>query len=58
MQTATWTSTLPGGSGSVTITELTATRARGTFEFTLVPSDAGAVGNRVVTDGEFDVPLQ
>lgn len=58
MQTATWTSTLVGGSGSVTVTELTETRARGTFEFTLVPSDQGAVGNKVVTNGKFDVPLQ
>jgi len=58
ISTATWTSTLVGGSGSVTITELTATRAVGTFQFTLVPSNDKAVGNKSVTNGKFNVTLQ
>ena len=45
-----------GGSGTITITTLTATRVAGTFSFTAVPNaGTGATGNRVVTNGEFDV---
>ena len=44
------------GSGSVTVTTLTATGASGTFFFTLVPiTITGATGNRSVTEGVFNV---
>jgi len=56
--TATWTSTLLAGAGTVTITEISSNRAVGTFQFTLVPSDQGAVGNKSVTSGKFNVAIQ
>ncbi|MBL0939602.1 MAG: hypothetical protein IBJ03_11945 [Gemmatimonadaceae bacterium] len=51
-----WVTSLVGGSGSVNITTLTANRAAGTFSFTAIPSaSTGATGNKVVTNGTFDV---
>jgi hypothetical protein len=45
-----------GGSGVITITDLTATRASGTFSFNLDANPAGgATGAKVVTDGAFNV---
>ena len=45
-----------GGSGSVTITSLSSTAARGNFAFTAPPSaGSGATGNRVITEGVFNV---
>lgn len=54
--TKAWVTSLVGGTGSVTITTLTANRAVGTFSFTAIPSaNTGATGNKVVTNGSFDV---
>lgn len=50
-----WGSALPGGTGSVTITTLTANHAVGTFVFDAVPASGGATGTVHVTDGKFDV---
>ncbi len=51
-----WSAAITGGSGSVTITSLTSTGAQGTFQFTAVPATGtGASGNKVVTEGTFDV---
>jgi hypothetical protein len=51
-----WHAMLTNGSGSVTITTLTASGASGTFSFTMVPlPNTGATGNRVVTNGAFNV---
>ena len=45
-----------GGSGSLVITTLTATRVAGTFSFNVVPNaNSGATGNRTITNGEFDI---
>jgi hypothetical protein len=46
---------LDGGSGLITITELTAARASGTFSFNLVANLGGATGVKVVTNGAFNV---
>jgi hypothetical protein len=51
-----WISSLPGGTGSVTVTSVSATRIAGTFQFEAVPvPNTAATGKRVVTDGRFDV---
>lgn len=53
-----WSSGFSGAAGTVTITSLTSTRMTGTFQFTALPqSGSQASGNRVVTNGSFDVPL-
>jgi hypothetical protein len=55
-----WLASSAGGSGTVFITTLTATRAAGTFSFLGVPkvgSTAVGKGNRTVTEGTFDVTL-
>jgi hypothetical protein len=49
-----WGTSFGGGSGSVTITTLTATRIAGTFTATAVPS-SGSASNLVITSGQFDV---
>jgi Family of unknown function (DUF6252) len=51
-----WASSLQGGSGTITVTTLTATRVAGTFLFTGVPATASATGSVVVTGGAFDLP--
>jgi hypothetical protein len=54
--TPTWTSSLVGGTGSITVTTLTASRAAGTFSFTGAASPGtSATGTRAVTNGSFDV---
>lgn len=54
--TPAWTSSLVGGTGSITVTTLSATRAAGTFSFTGAASPGtAATGTRVVTNGAFDV---
>lgn len=54
-----WSSIGAGASGSVIITSMTATRVRGTFSATLVPTPGSSTtGNLVVTNGAFDVGLQ
>lgn len=53
---ATWTSQV-GGSGSVTITTMSATRVIGSFTATLAPLTGGATGNLTVS-GTFDMARQ
>jgi hypothetical protein len=43
-----------GGTGTLTITQLSATGVAGTFSFTAVPL-AGATGDKAVTAGAFNV---
>jgi hypothetical protein len=50
-----WGTALSGGSGSVTLTTLTANHVVGTFAFDAVPSSAGATGTVHVTNGKFDI---
>jgi hypothetical protein len=51
-----WTSVGGGASGSVIITSMTATRIKGTFSATLVPSPGSATtGNLTVANGVFDI---
>jgi hypothetical protein len=50
-----WGSALSGGTGSVTLTTLTATHAAGTFTFDAVPSNGGATGTILVTNGTFNI---
>jgi len=53
-----WNTGFSGSAGTVTITSLTSTRMAGTFQFTAPPQlGSQASGNRVVTNGTFDVPL-
>jgi hypothetical protein len=52
---AIWSSPLPGGSGTLTVTVLTATRVAGSFTFTGLPATASATGSRIVTGGQFDL---
>jgi hypothetical protein len=44
-----------GGSGTITVTTLSATRVAGTFSFTLVALSGGATGTKTVTNGTFDI---
>lgn len=53
-QTATWNSQGTGGSGTVIITSVTASRVVGSYTATLVPLAGGATGNLTVT-ANFDV---
>ncbi len=50
-----WGSSLQGGTGSVTLTTLTANHIVGTFAFSAVASGGGATGTSVVTNGQFDI---
>ncbi len=51
-----WRAFTANGSGTLTLSAISATRAVGTFSFTALPTPAsGAVGNRVVAAGMFDV---
>ncbi|MEO5824943.1 MAG: DUF6252 family protein [Gemmatimonadales bacterium] len=43
-----------GGSGTVTVTSYSSTRVAGTFAVTTVAT-GGSVGNRVITNGKFNV---
>jgi len=53
---STWGATFAGGSGSITVTSLTASRAQGTFTFTANASPGtAATGTKAVTNGQFDV---
>lgn len=53
----TWTTPISGAAGTITITALTPTRIAGTFAFTASGSAGGAAGTKVVTNGQFDAPL-
>ena len=50
-----WGTSLQGGTGSVTLTTLTAHHLVGTFTFNAVASGGGAAGTSVVTNGKFDI---
>jgi hypothetical protein len=50
-----WGSSLQGGTGSVTLTTLTANHVVGTFTFNAAASGGGATGTSVVTNGKFDI---
>lgn len=51
----TWTTQLPGGSGTINVTTFNGTTAAGTFNLTLAPSTTtGATGTKTVT-GSFSV---
>lgn len=51
-----WLASIAGGSGSITVTSITATGASGTFSGTLLPQPgSGATGNKVIERGEFTV---
>lgn len=51
-----WQAAITLGSGSVTVTSISATGAKGTFQFTAGPvPGTAATGNKVVTAGAFDV---
>jgi len=50
-----WSSALQGGTGSVTLTTLTANHVVGTFAFDAVPASGGATGTVHVTNGKFDI---
>ena len=53
---STWQAAAGTGSGSITITAISATGARGTFQFTALPvAGTPASGTRTVTEGVFDV---
>jgi hypothetical protein len=52
-----WGTDLSGSAGTVTITELTATRMKGTFSFIAQAVTGGATGTREVTDGDFDLKV-
>lgn len=53
---ATWMSSVPGGSGTATITVLNAERVAGTFEFTaLAAPGTSTTGTVHVTNGRFDM---
>jgi hypothetical protein len=51
-----WSTTLTGGTGSVTISTWSGSHAVGTFSFTAPPNTgSGATGTKVITSGTFDV---
>lgn len=51
-----WTAAFGGGgSGTITVTTLTASRVAGTFSFTAPGVVGGASGNKTVTNGSFDI---
>jgi hypothetical protein len=53
--TKSWGTSLQGGTGSVTLTTVTAHHFVGTFTFNAVPAGGGATGTSVVTNGKFDI---
>jgi hypothetical protein len=52
-----WGTDLSGNAGSITITELSATRIKGTFNFTAQAVTGGATGTSTVTNGDFDLKV-
>ncbi len=51
-----WVADVTGGSGTVTISTLTATGATGTFSVTVKPvPNTGSTGNKVIANGTFNV---
>lgn len=53
---ASWTATSVQGSGTIVVTQRTASRVVGTFQFVMPPAPgSGSTGTRTVTNGQFDV---
>jgi len=52
-----WLAAGPSGSGTVTISSLTATLATGTFSFVMFPNTGGVSPTKVVTDGAFNARI-
>lgn len=52
---STWYAVGQGGSGTMTVTSLSASGAAGTFAFTGGPLPGGATGTRTITEGTFSV---
>jgi Family of unknown function (DUF6252) len=50
-----WGTALSGGSGTITISVLTATRVAGTFSFDAVPASGSGTGTMQVRNGTFDL---
>lgn len=54
----TWNTNLTGNGGTITVSSLTSSRIAGTFSFTAPPMNfTTTTGTRVVTNGQFDLPL-
>lgn len=54
---AAWSTPLSGAAGTITITNVSNTRIAGTFAYTATPFLVGTAGNRVVSEGQFDLPV-
>ncbi len=54
---ASWNAAVSRGSGSITISTLSATGATGTFSFVLAPN-TGSTTSKTVTEGRFDVKFR
>lgn len=52
-----WLASDSQGSGTVTVTTLTSSRAGGSFSFVLAPVSGAAAGPKTILAGTFDVPL-
>ena len=51
---AAWAANITGGSGSITVDTVTASRVTGTFQFSAVPvANSGATGTMTVSNGKF-----
>ncbi len=50
-----WSTVVAPGTGSITITSLSSTKAVGTFSFTAQAGSGGATGQKAVTNGAFNV---
>jgi hypothetical protein len=55
--TVSWVAAGPTGSGTVTVSSLTATSAEGTFSFVMFSNAAGTGPTKVVTDGAFNARI-
>lgn len=53
-----WNTPLSGAAGTITIASISDTRITGTFEFKAEAVSGSASGERAVTEGRFDLPLQ
>jgi hypothetical protein len=54
--TGLWTASITGGSGTITVTSVTAAGASGTFSGTLLAQPGtGATGTKTITNGQFNV---
>ncbi len=52
-----WATPLSGAAGTITVDTLTSARMTGTFSFTANALSGGATGTRVVSGGDFDLPI-